>query len=140
MDNKKWGSRFSTIFWWSLTILPLIIALIYFIGYHLTFNSGITTATDLIVYHKSSDGSFLYYLNNIFTEQGNFTFNTWSIYYFRIMFSSLFTNLGVTYGVTLARLFAWMTSVVFYHLLFDFIVWLPRWFHKIMGKGFDDLK
>ena len=64
MDNKKWYKRFGTLFWWFFTILPLIIALFYFIGYHLTFNSGISSASDLANYHANTLGMFEYGLGN----------------------------------------------------------------------------
>ena len=53
MDNKKWYKRFAVVFWWSFTILPLLCFIIYFIGYHLTFNSGISSSTDLTLYHEN---------------------------------------------------------------------------------------
>ena len=46
MDNKKWYKKFATIFWWAFTIMPLLVALIYFIGYHLTFTSRSNTTIE----------------------------------------------------------------------------------------------
>lgn len=139
MDNKKWGSRFSTIFWWGLTILPLIIVLIQFIGYHLTFNSGISTASDLSSYHSMANGDF-FKIFDFYSTNSEINFSEISLGFFSNMYDNLFSILGLNDVVFVPGLLAWMTSVQFYHLIFDFIVWLPRWFHKIMGKGFDDLK
>lgn len=134
MDNKKWGKRFSTLFWWSLTILPLILALIYFIGYHLTFNSGISSAADLASYHSNSSGLFLEYLSKIL-EDTNFSFDMFGLPFIYDMFYDLFILLGISDEATiLTSLFTWMASVQMYHLLFDFVAWLPRLIHSWMDR------
>lgn len=137
MDNRKWYNRFASIFWWCLTILPLIIALIYFIGFHLTFNSGMTSAIELSNYHQEFNGNFLNYLEDVLME--NIMFGDWCLPFVNTMFFDLFNSLGVVDFDYLGVLFGWMVSVQFYHLLFDFIVWLPQWFHRIMEKGMDKL-
>lgn len=137
MDNKKWYNRFATIFWWGLTILPLIIALIYFIGFHLTFNSGITSANELVSYHNSPSGEFGYYLDLVLLDGEYLTFDGLSLTFINTMYDDLFQILHITFAGTLSLLFGWMTSVQFYHLIFDFIVWLPRWCHNILSKGVD---
>ena len=136
MDNKRWGKRFSTIFWWSLTILPLIVALIYFIGYHLTFNSGINTAQELADYHSHVNGNFLYILDNYirFANNNGNVFELFTLPFLRIAFTNLFTSLSVSKNVLLGALFGWMASVQMYHLLFDFFAWLPRLFHSWMDR------
>ena len=139
MDNKRWYNRFATIFWWSLTILPLIIALIYFIGYHLTFNSGITTAQELITYHASSEGEFGHYLDIVLIDANSLDFEGMCLPFINNMFHDVFGLLDIDYFSALSVLFGWMVSVQFYHLIFDFIVWLPQWFHRIMEKGMDKL-
>lgn len=136
MDNKKWYSRFGTIFWWVLTVLPLIVTLVHFIGYHFAFNSGISSATDLMVYQNGLEGDFFYLLSN-YCIGGDFTFYEIQLPFINTMYVSLFGLLDIdSIGLpTLASLLGWMTSVAFYHLLFDFIVWLPRWMHNILEKG-----
>lgn len=138
MDNKKWSHRFSTIFWWTLTILPLIVALIWFIGYHLTFNSGITTANELNIYHQltyNGHSTFEYALVNSFIYD-DFTFP-----FLYDMWENLFLIIfGEGSDVSLlSSLLAYMTTIQFIHLLYDFVVWLPKWCHKIMSKGVDSL-
>lgn len=134
MDNKRWYSRFGTIFWWCLAILPLIITLIYFIGYHLTFNSGITSALELSNYHSNSQGDFLYYLYTILTNS-NITFDMYVPSFIYDMYYNLFDIFGLNgdYYI-LSALFGWMTSVAFYHVVFDFSVWIFNWIHSLFER------
>lgn len=136
MDNKKWGKRFSTIFWWTLTILPLIIALIYFIGYHFTFNSGITSATDLASYHVNVNGSYLDYLSEIcFNNEYSFiTFDPLCLPFIKDMFSSLFSTLDIDYYDFFPVLFSWMASVQLYHVMYDVCVWIFRIIHSWLER------
>ena len=133
MDNKRWGKRFSTIFWWTLTILPLIVVLVQFIGYHLTFNSGITTAEELSSYHNDSTGDFisifLWYL-----DDGDYVFGMFSLPFLQNVFIDLFHTLHINGENALGILFGWMASVQMYHLCFDFFAWLPRLFHSWMDR------
>lgn len=132
MDNKKWGKRFSTIFWWSFAILPLIVALIQFIGYHLTFNSGITSAAELASYHSNINGDFTYILNYVFID-AEYPFETLQITFIRDMFIDLLENIGVA-DFKFAYLFGWMCSVFFYHVIFDVSVWIFRMLHSWLDR------
>ena len=134
MDNKKIYKQFGTLFWWTLTLLPLIVVLINFIGYHLTFNSGITSAQELSNYHYDTNGNFIYILEDYMLDN-NFNFSAYSMGMFNAFWNDMFNLIGVRNYDYLNVLFGWMTSVQFYHLLFDFIVWLPRFFHSILDKG-----
>lgn len=141
MDNKKWYSRFGTIFWWSLAILPLIVVLIHFIGYHLTFNSGITTSQDLIAYHNSEYGDFWYILSTKIGIDSASKFGNITFPFLIDTFDNLFDLMGfVDEYYPISMLLAYMTSVAFYHLIFDFMVWLPRFFHNILEKGVGKLE
>ena len=127
MDNRKWYKKIATIFWWVLTFLPLLVALIYFIGYHLTFNSGIATATELASYQANSYGNFGNILEaniDIFTDFG--------INYLTTMFDTLFTIIGVNSTSMLATLFGWMLSIQVYHLLFDSLVFFIHLLHSYL--------
>lgn len=139
MDNRKWYNRFSTIFWWGLTILPLIVVLIQFIGYHLTFNSGISTAQELVNYHGNSDGNFIYILEDYMLDN-QFNFSAYSMGIFNSFWYDMFYLLGIRNCDYLNILFGWMTSVQFYHLCFDFVVWLPKFFHIILDKGMSKIE
>ena len=125
MDNKKWYKKIATIFWWTLTFLPLLIALIYFIGYHLTFNSGIATATELASYHENIIGTF----ETAFINSNTF-FSTLTISYLETMFTNLFDILGVTENQIMGAFFGYMLSVQMYHLLFDCLVFFIHLLHS----------
>lgn len=130
MDNKKWYKRFGTIFWWLLTILPIIVALIQFVGYHLTFNSGISVASDLASYHDLASGNYFDILSNTLAD-----FDLISIDLFDNTFSDLFNIIGVDNYLTLGYLMSFMVSVQIYHLIFDLFAWLPCFFHKLLEKS-----
>lgn len=126
MDNKKWYKKIATIFWWVLTILPVLVALIYFIGYHLTFNSGINQATELAEYQTMVNGNFGTYLTNLLQNE----FNILSINSLNTMFSNLFNIIGVSDNTTLGILFGYMLSIQLYHLLFDCLVFFIHLIHS----------
>ena len=130
MDNKKWYKRFGTIFWWLLTILPILVALIQFIGYHLTFNSGISVASDLANYHDLASGNYFDILSNTLAD-----FDLISIDLFDNTFSDLFNIIGIDNYITLGYLLSFMVSVQIYHLIFDLFAWLPMFFHKLLEKS-----
>lgn len=136
LDNKRWYKRISTCFWFLLASLPFIVALIQFIGYHLTFNSGITSASDLITYHNDISGSYDNILLKFVNNWRNFIFP-----FLTTLFDNLFSLLGLTGNVLsiMSGCFSWFVCVYFIELLVDFIIWLPRWFHSILEKGFDKL-
>ena len=127
MDNVKLYKKFATIFWWTLTILPLIVAVIYFIGYHLTFNSGIATASELVSYHSNSIGNFEFYLIDVLGNFSDFTMSS-----LISTFEGLFNILGVSGYIDLAILFAYMLSVQIYHLLFDCLVFFINMIHDFL--------
>lgn len=136
LDNKRWYKRISTCFWFLLASLPFIVALIQFIGYHLTFNSGISSASDLASYHSNVVGSFDSILLNLVTNWKNFAFP-----FMFNLFNDLFSYMGLTDNVLmiLSGCFSWFVCVYFIELLVDFIIWLPRWFHSLLEKGFDKI-
>lgn len=125
MDNKKWYKKFATIFWWIITILPLVVALIQFGGYHMTFNSGISTAQELANYHDMTSGNFYQILNGTLTNFDNIT-----MLGLKQTFSGLFNILGVSSYNELGILFGYMLSVQMYHLLFDMLVFFIHLIHN----------
>ena len=125
MDNKKWYKKFATIFWWVITILPLIVALIQFGGYHMTFNSGISTAQELANYHDLASGNFYQILNGTLTNFDNIT-----MLGLKQTFSGLFNVLGVSNYNDLGILFGYMLSIQMYHLLFDMLVFFIHLIHS----------
>ena len=139
MDNKRWYSRFGTVFWWSLAILPLIVALIQFIGFHLTFNSGITNANELVTYHSNQNGNFnmiLYsYFGNGIYEDSFLLFGDYTFPPIYNMYFSLFDGV-FEFGDSLiiVGLLSYMTSVAFYHVIFDFSVWIFNWIHSFFER------
>lgn len=126
MDNVKWGKRYSTIFWWTLAILPFFISLIGFIGYHLTFNSGINTSTELIAYQIDSEGTYLNIL-----ERNIDLFNTYTPGILKDVWNQLFTIFELN-GTIYPLILSYMTWILFIHVIFDIVAWLPRFLHSLL--------
>lgn len=129
MDNRKMYKKIATLFWWILTALPLIVALLYFIGYHFAFNNGMATAVELASYHDDGFGNFYNFLD----------VNEGIVYDFGMsnltdMFQNLFRILGVADYVILGSLFGYMLSIQVYHLLFDCLVFFIHLIHNFMDK------
>lgn len=129
MDNKKWYKRFGTIFWWVFAILPLLIALIYFIGYHLTFNSGINSALELSNYHTMVSGDYLTYLDSICVG-----FESWTPTLLINAFSGLFGAFNVVSN-TLNIICAWFLFSQIIHLLIDIVVFVFHKMHCLLERG-----
>lgn len=135
MDNKKWYKRISTCFWFMLAILPFIVTLIQFIGYHFTFNSGISSGSDLADYHSIVSGSYdnilLRFLNN---------WKNFNISFIYDAFYSVFGQLGFTGNVLniLSGCFGWFVTVYFIEVIVDFVVWLPKLIHSFMERWCTD--
>ena len=134
MDNKKWYKKFATIFWWAFTIMPLLVALIYFIGYHLTFNSGIATASELNSYHSMNGSSFYDYLLLVLNQFDLFTMSS-----LKNTFTGLFDILGITNYESMGILFGYMLSIQMYHLLFDMLVFFIHLIHNFMDSFNDKM-
>lgn len=128
MDNKKWYKKFMTIFWCSLTALPFILILIYFIGYHLTFNSGINTANELATYHSINYGTFDYVVNSVGSDFGSYV-PLFMVNTFDGFFSNVF---NINNHLNMANLFAWCLWVQVIHLLFDMLAFFIHLIHDFM--------
>lgn len=129
-DSKKVGKKFSTIFWWLLTIAPFITLIFAFVG--AVINIGFSNGS---AHLDASD--YLSYINGTFNdyELYNWCFNMWdnfSIPNLRNAFENLFDILGISENSLIAYAFGFMVSVQVYHLIFDIICWLPKQAHNLM--------
>lgn len=127
--KRKIYKNVDVIFWFIVMALPLIVALIWFIGCKLTFNSGIASSTDMIAYQTSNLLDFGNILNNVLDYFDDLVFP-----FLKDMFIHLFDLIGVENHLILGVLFGWFCSVQFMHLLFDFICWLPKFADKYLHK------
>lgn len=128
-DNKKWGTRFSTIFWWALSILPFIYIMVVLIGCIANFNTlgGTPVTSDTLT------SCFNYSIQNAMQQ----CINTFSIYCITDVVNALrscFTHIGVSapsfWGVTIG----YMVTVACVHLVFDILVWLPNLAHYVLDR------
>lgn len=131
MDNKKWHKRFSTLFWWTLTVFPWLFLLITLVGaiVNVYQESAYLTASELSSYFYATFTGFV---------NGSAGFQMFVIPQVYNAFKSLFTNLGLNYtGFNyLPYLLGWMVSIQLYHLIFDVICWIFWWCHSLMERSY----
>lgn len=128
--KRKWYKNIDVLFWFLVMALVFLIPLIHFIGYHLAFNSGISTSADLTSYQNNVNSSYFYYLQ-YYCEN---LFEKISFGFLNTMFSNLWDLIGVTDYQLLGVVFGYMCSVQFMHLCFDFICWLPKLADKYLHR------
>lgn len=133
MDNRNWYKKFGTIFWWVLTILPLIVAIIYFVGYHLTFNSGINSSSDLTQYHESFNSFASYFSNNYVIKLSAFI-PSFILTPIDNLFVTIFDTTSNVSILTISCIFAWAVWVQLIHLFYDVVIWIPNFCHKLICK------
>lgn len=132
MEEKKLSKKIGSIFWWCLAVAPLILALIYFIGYHITFNSGITSASDLSLYHTNGLNAFNNYLEGLNVNLFKFipsVIRTPIITIFNVIFEGSSTSVQITSNIV-----AWFVWVFILHCLCDILVYIPRIAHHLLDK------
>lgn len=129
MDNKKWYKKYATIFWFSLAIMPFIVALIEFIGGFLIHWTEITQYSDIKSYIMNNN-DFYSIICGQATNFSNFTPST--IYH---AYEDLFNIWGVIGGPRyLAYLFGWFTFTYLIHVVVDILIWLPKLFHSWLDR------
>lgn len=131
MESKKM-KQISAFVWWGIAVVPLLLALIYFCGYHLAFNNGITSASDLTSYHSNGINAFNDFLSGTSDTLAKFTppmIKTPLNNVFTTLFGSSSTAVTIS-----SNLFAWAVWVQLVHILFDFVCFIPKWIHCIMEK------
>lgn len=84
---------------------------------------------------------FIVYFIAYFRQETVLDFNTfisgYSFDFIYNMFSSIFTE-DLIFSDTLVRIISYMVSVEIIHVFFDFIVFLPRFAHKFLGRCYHD--
>lgn len=124
-DSKNFGKKVTTIMWWTLSVLPLIIGLVYFIEYQ--FCKSINNATDLSNYHINGVNSFGFYLNYFFDTYLDFIPST---------LLNPIRNMLIIIGFNNAlcnNIICWVFAVQTLHLIFDILMWVFEFIHKLLG-------
>ena len=126
MKTKKFYRKCDIIFWFIMMSLPIIIFLIRFVG--LCFSgSHLTTLSDV----ESLNGSISSSTYSLFS----FTCQSFSVFgmsFISDIFDSLATSLNI--DIAFVYLFTYMASIIFYHLLLDIIVFVPKFFHSFLRR------
>lgn len=126
MKAKKFYRKCDIVFWFIMMSLPIIIFLIRYVG--LCFSgSHLTTLSDVESLNGSiSSGTFTLFRT---TCQ---SFSVFGMSFIRDIFDNLATDLIIDSAFT--YLFTYMASIVFYHLLLDIIVFVPKFFHSFLRR------
>ena len=123
---KKYYKKVDITFWFIMMSLPIIIFLIRFVG--LCFSgSHLTTLSDV----ESLNGSISSSTYSLFS----FTCQSFSVFgmsFISDIFDSLATSLNI--DIAFVYLFTYMASIIFYHLLLDIIVFVPKFFHSFLRR------
>ena len=125
MDSKRVYKKISTIFWFTLAIMPLIIALVAYIGQYF---GGVPDSLNEPIETYYNDFSY-YWLKGVAFGR-NFTPS-----FINDMFESLQDLIDDALDYDFMTFCAWFVWVYFLELMVDFIVWFPRWMHDILDKG-----
>lgn len=126
MKAKKFYRKCDIIFWFIMMSLPIIVFLIRFIGL-CSSGSHLTTLSDV----ESLNGSISSASFTLFRSTCQ-SFSVFGMYFIRDIFDSLATDLVIDCAFT--YLFTYMASIVFYHLLLDIIVFVPKFFHSFLRR------
>jgi len=124
MDNKKWYKKFATIFWWTISILPILVIILVMIGAILNIKEQNLNTTDLTTYMNDT----IY--NNVFYSNCFTLFENISISYLTTMFSNLANIIGVSHNTIIGIILGYMLSIAVYHLLFDLLVFFIHLIHE----------
>lgn len=122
MDNKKWYNRVATCFWFFLATLPLWVAILQYIMQYIGVPEGMSTMPNF--------KSFF-----LITAETETAFRDFIPSFISNLFDNLCDILDENNLYTFYVYMAWFTWTYFLHLMVDFIVWLPKWFHNILDKG-----
>lgn len=126
MKAKKFYRKCDIIFWFIMMSLPIIIFLIRFVG--LCFSgSHLTDLNDINTLNLSiSSESYSLFSSTCYD------FSKFGMSFISDIFTSLATDL--TIDIAFVYLFTYMASIVFYHLLLDIIVFVPKFFHSFLRR------
>ena len=126
MTCKKFYKKVDITFWFIVMALPIIIFLIRFVG--LCFSgSHLTVLSDINSLNTSISGSSY----SLFSSTCQ-SFSVFGMSFISDIFTSLATDLQI--DIAFVYLFTYMASIVFYHLLLDIIVFVPKFFHSFLRR------
>lgn len=126
MTCKKFYKKVDITFWFVVMALPIIIFLIRFVG--LCFSgSHLTTLSDINNLNSSISSSTY----TLFSSTCQ-SFSVFGMSFISDIFSSLAEDLQI--DIAFVYLFTYMASIVFYHLLLDIIVFVPKFFHSFLRR------
>ena len=126
MKAKKFYKKVDITFWFIVMGLPIIIFLIRFVG--LCFSgSHLTTLSDINTLNSSISSASYSLFSDICQS-----FSVFGMSFISDIFTSLATDLQI--DIAFVYLFTYMASIVFYHLLLDIIVWVPKFFHSFLRR------
>lgn len=128
MKTKKFYRKCDIIFWFVFMGLPIIVYLIRIVGLSFTH---ISEYSDLYTYVE-------YITNNnaIILAKTIEDFSLFNMNFLTNMFNDLGSNFISNTNAcgVFAMLFGFMSSIVFYHLILDIILFMPKFFHNFLRR------
>lgn len=123
MESKKVSKKLNTIFWYTIYSLPLLFLFVYFIGYLAIFKeTGAVPSTSVNVVFSE--------INNIFSGF------TWGV--IKDTLNSVLNSIGFTVSGDISTfvilIFTWFVQFSFIHILIDFLLFIPRFFHNVFER------
>lgn len=131
MESKQLTRKLNTIFWWTLSVLPLLIILVYFIMGIVNLNTQGTSlsGTDLQTYFNATN------LTDLINSNLLWRFNLYIPSWLSTPIDSLFTTFGVNETELYILVFGWFIMVEMVHLLIDVLLFVIRWVHDLLERG-----
>ena len=129
-DNVRISHKYSSIFWWTLTILPFILALLYFLS--IQFNINNESITNVTQYHQDNVNAFQYAMTHSLVKE-------WTPQWLITSMRNLVGQFNVNLTFEFADIIAWCVWVQLIHLLFDILTSLFDLIHNMI-KGFGGVR
>lgn len=128
MKTKKFYRKCDIIFWFVFMGLPIIVYLIRLVG--ISFNH-INEYNDLVSYVDYISNNNALILGKTIED-----FSLFNMDFLTNMFSDLGSNFisNPNALAVFAMLFGFMASIVFYHLILDILLFMPKFFHNFLRR------
>ena len=126
MKSKKFYRKCDVIFWFVFMGLPILVYLIRLVGISITHLNSYSDLSSWFSYINSNNSL-------LFTTTIN-DFDTLSIGFIKDLFTDLATELDITNIALFGAIFSYMASIVFYHLILDILLFVPKFFHSFLRR------
>lgn len=133
MESTKITKKLNTIFWWTFSVLPLLIILVYFIMGIINLNTqnNALSGNDLLSYFNTTN------LTDLINSNLLWRFNLYMPSWLTTPLANLFDNVGINESELFVLVIGWFIMAHICHLLTDVLLLVIRWGHKLLERGCD---